>query len=73
MLLKLSRHISACYARAAECKSRAEKVTDPELKTDFLTLENSWTHLARSYECVESLERFLLSAYSYKERENRTK
>jgi hypothetical protein len=73
MLLKLNRHISACYKRAAECKSRAERATDPELKADFANLESSWTHLARSYECVESLERFLLSAYSYKERENRTK
>ena len=73
MLLKLTRHISGCYERAAECKCRAEQATDPERKADFLTLESSWIHLARSYETVESLERFLLSAYSYTERENRTK
>ena len=73
MLLKLTRHISAAYARAAECKGLAEQATDPERKADYLQLESSWTHLARSYETVESLERFLLSAYSYTERENRAK
>jgi hypothetical protein len=37
--------------------------TDPEARAEHLNFERSWTHLARSYEFVGSLERFLLSAH----------
>jgi hypothetical protein len=63
MLQKLGTHIAACYERAANCSRRADATTDPEGKAGLLELARSWTHLARSYECVESLERFLLSAH----------
>jgi hypothetical protein len=36
---------------------------DPAMKADLLDIEARWTHLAQSYEFVESLERFLLSAH----------
>ena len=62
MLQKLSQHIAACYERAGNCKQRAEEAADSAMKTELLDLESSWTHLARSYEFVESVERFLLSA-----------
>jgi hypothetical protein len=62
MLQKLGHHIAACLERAAECRQRAEHASDAAIKADLLDMEARWTHLARSYEFVESLERFLLSA-----------
>jgi hypothetical protein len=63
MLQKLGGHIAACDERAADCRRRAAQTADPEGKAEHLKFERSWTHLARSYEFVESLERFLLSAH----------
>ena len=60
MLQKLGDHIEACLKRAAIAEQRASDVTDPALKADYLALARQWTHLARSYEFSESLERFLL-------------
>jgi len=71
MLLKLSQHIAACYERAADARQRAEEALDPAIKLDLLKIERSWTHLARSYETVEALERFLLSAYNDRKRDTK--
>jgi len=65
MLQILGKHIAACHKHAAERKGRAEQATDPAIKTELLDLERAWTHLARSYEFVETLERFLLSAHNH--------
>jgi hypothetical protein len=62
VLQKLDHHIAACLERAADCRRRAEEATDPAMKAELLDMESGWTHLARSYEFVGSLERFLLSA-----------
>jgi hypothetical protein len=62
MLQKLSEHIADCQNRAADCGRRAGQTTDAATKRELLDLERSWTHLAHSYEFVETLERFLLSA-----------
>ena len=59
MLLKLSGHITDCLARAARAADRALQSTDPAIRSDNELLAQSWRHLARSYEFVESLERFL--------------
>ena len=69
MLQKLSQHISECYDRAADCRQRAEHTTESARKTELLDFERTWTHLARSYEFVESLERFLLAARNHPNRE----
>ena len=69
MLQKLSQHISECYNRAADCKRRAEQTGDFDRKSELLNFQRTWTHLAHSYEFVESLERFLLSARNYSNRE----
>ena len=69
MLLKLSNHIAACYERAADARQRAEHTLDAGLKAELLKIERSWTHLARSYEAVEAVERFLLSAYNERKRD----
>lgn len=59
MLLKLSRHISSCLERAASAEERALQSTDSANRSDNELLAQSWRHLARSYQFVESLERFL--------------
>jgi len=69
MLQRLSQHIAECYERAAHCKQRAEHTSDVARKTELLDFERTWTHLAHSYEFVESLERFLLSARNHQDRE----
>ena len=69
MLQKLSSHIAKCLERAADCRQRAEHTDDTPLKSELLDLERTWTHLARSYEFVESLERFVLSARNEQTRE----
>jgi hypothetical protein len=69
MLQILGEHIAACHHRAAECKGRAEQAADPTIKTELLDLERAWAHLARSYEFVETLERFLLSAHNHPNQE----
>ncbi|WP_249128616.1 MULTISPECIES: hypothetical protein [unclassified Bradyrhizobium] len=59
MLLKLSTHISSCLERASNAEQRALESTDPASRSDNELLAQSWRHLARSYQFVESLERFL--------------
>ena len=58
MLLKLGGHISNCLERAANAEQRALHETDAANRCDNELLAQSWRHLARSYEFVESLERF---------------
>jgi hypothetical protein len=67
VLQKLGDHIRACLQRAATAERRAAEVTEPELKADYLALAAQWTHLARSYEFSESLERFLLDSQNAKD------
>lgn len=59
MLLKLNGHIANCLERAANAEQRALQATDAALRSDHEMLAASWRHLSRSYQFVESLERFL--------------
>lgn len=59
VLLKLSTHISSCLERAATAEKRALQSTDSVNRSDNELLAQSWRHLARSYQFVESLGRFL--------------
>jgi hypothetical protein len=63
MLQKLGDHIAACHARAAECEARARETTDNEIKAEWIGMAKHWSHLAKSYEFAEMLERFLFDAY----------
>ena len=78
MLNNLSEQILDCYRHAQDCARKAAEETDPNLKQDFLELEESWLFLARSfkfnerhsdldrrknYEFVQSLESFVLDAH----------
>ena len=59
MLLKLNAHISNCLERAADAERRALHSPDAATRSDNELMAHSWRHLARSYQFVESLERFL--------------
>jgi hypothetical protein len=63
MLRKLSKHIQDCYERAAECAEQAAQASDEIWKSDFINMERSWTHLAKSCEHMHELERLLLESY----------
>jgi hypothetical protein len=67
LLLKLCGHITSCLDRAASAEQRAERSTDPTVRSDNDLLAQSWRYLARSYEFVESLERFLTETERFKE------
>ena len=71
MLQKLQPHIGECVERAADCRRRALEAKDPARRQELLDFERTWLHLARSYEFVESLERFLLDAARSRPVENR--
>jgi len=59
VLLKLSSHISNCLERAASAEQRAQEATDDNTRSEQQLLAQSWRHLARSYQFVETLDRFL--------------
>jgi xanthine dehydrogenase iron-sulfur cluster and FAD-binding subunit A len=67
VLQKLGDHIEACLECAAKAERRAAETTDPDIKADYIALAGQWTHLARSYEFAESLERFLLDSQKAKD------
>jgi len=47
MLNNLSEQIRDCYRHAQDCARKASEETDPNLKQDFLELEESWLFLAQ--------------------------
>jgi hypothetical protein len=55
MLNNLSELIRDCYRHAQDCARKAAEQSDPNLKQDFLELEESWLFLARSFEFNERL------------------
>jgi hypothetical protein len=65
MLQKLGDHITACAERAEQCKAAAAVTTDPLVKSQLSDLERQWRHVAKSYEFIASLERFLLNAQKH--------
>jgi hypothetical protein len=67
VLQNLGEHIRACRENAAKAERRAVEVTEPDRKAEYLALAQQWTHLARSYEFAESLERFLLDSQKAKD------
>jgi hypothetical protein len=55
VLNNLSKEIRECFRHAEDCAQQAAAQTDPQLKQDFLDLEQHWLFLACSYECTEQL------------------
>jgi hypothetical protein len=60
MLQKLGDHIRTCHERAEQCRAGAADASDPVLRSQLSDLELQWQHVAKSYEFIVSLERFLL-------------
>ena len=55
VLNNLSEEIRECYRHAEDCALKSIAHHDPQLKQDFLDLEQRWLFLARSYELSERL------------------
>ena len=60
VLQKLGDHIKSCLERADQCREGAARASDPVVRSQLSDLELQWRHCAKSYEFVESLERFLI-------------
>jgi hypothetical protein len=60
MLQKLGDHIAACRDRGNTCIAASTTETDPRVRTQLLELAQQWEHVAKTYEFVASLERFLI-------------
>jgi hypothetical protein len=45
----LSKEIEDCIEHAAHCARQAKGTTCPNIREDFLRLEQNWLQLARSY------------------------
>jgi hypothetical protein len=63
MLQKLGDHIKSCLSRSEACKLAADKSTDAEMRKQLTELGLQWEHVAKSYEFIESLERFLMDQH----------
>ena len=68
MLLKLSDQISECLSLAADARERANAVTDPRRKEDFLDMERRWLRLVESYRFVEQAAQFLEDSHAARPR-----
>ncbi len=55
--------------RADECRKAAASETDDHIRSQLLDLEQPWQHSAKSYEFIETLERFVLANHSLPEGE----
>jgi hypothetical protein len=62
VLQKLNGHIAIALERAAAAERRAAEAMDPELRLDNERMAESWRLLARSFQFVESLEKFLVDS-----------
>jgi hypothetical protein len=58
MLKVLTDDVRECYRYAEECARQAHAISNPELRRDFLDLEQRWLKLARSYEVSERFKTF---------------
>jgi hypothetical protein len=59
LLQKLTTHIAECLERAAKAEGRAAKAHDELSRVEYLEIAANWRRLARSFELVETLDRFL--------------
>jgi uncharacterized protein with PIN domain len=59
MLYGLSKQISHCYFRAAECRERAARCISPTEQQFYAEREQAWLTLAHSYELQERVSRMV--------------
>jgi len=55
MPLSLTKEIEDCQAHAAHCAGRARIAACPDIREDFLRLEQNWLQLARSYQIAQQI------------------
>ena len=55
MPLLLTKEIEDCQAHAAHCAREAKNAGCPNIREDFLRLEQNWLQLARSYEIAQQI------------------
>jgi hypothetical protein len=66
MLQRLGDHIANCLGRADDAERRGLEMSNPAAKAETERMAKGWRYLARSYEFIESLERFLLDGRAVK-------
>lgn len=59
MLDSTVRHARDCYARAADCRARAEAAADPDMRAFWLGQEERWLKLANSDSLFARISGFL--------------
>ena len=64
MFVSVSREASECRLYAKQCARKARLQSDPQLRQDFLDMEQRWLNLARCYEFPERLEFLAIEASS---------
>jgi hypothetical protein len=69
MFLTPNKEVRECRLHAEHCEDKARLQSDPQLRQDFLEMQQRWLSLARSYEFLERLEP--LSALEEKTKEMR--
>ena len=65
VLQKLGDHIKNCLERSEHCTAAAATSSDAGVRTQLLDLALQWQHVAKSYEFIESLERFLIDQQNH--------
>lgn len=64
VLQKLASHIADAHMRAAEWEEWSRQASDASQRVSCLRLAKGWSQLAKSYEFVGTLERFLIDAHN---------
>jgi hypothetical protein len=57
-MLRLSEQVRECLWHADDCAERAKREPNPDIKREFLEIENRWLKQACSYELLEQLALF---------------
>jgi len=55
MPLPLIKEIEDCEAHAAHCARQAKNAACPNIREDFLRLEQSWLQLAHNYQVAQQI------------------
>jgi hypothetical protein len=71
MFVSVSREASECRLYAEHCADKARLQSEPQLRQEFLDMQQRWLSLARCYEFSERLE--FLSAIETRNEEARSK
>jgi hypothetical protein len=58
MLENLDQQVRECLRRAEESAERAKRAPNPDIRRDFLEMEDRWLKLARNYQFLERLGSF---------------